>query len=62
MKAAIDQLTLVVKKAEEVIANHITGVTKLLGDHGSYFVSARPALASVPDGKITGGDGIGDAD
>lgn len=61
MRAAIDQLTQVVQKAEAVIAEKTSAVTKVVNGHGSYFVSARPALASVPDGKITSGDGVGES-
>ncbi|WP_326947874.1 hypothetical protein OG439_03535 [Amycolatopsis sp. NBC_01307] len=61
MKATIDQLTLVVQKAEAVIAEKTSAVTRLLGEHGSYFVSARPAVTSIPDGEITGSAGLGDS-
>jgi hypothetical protein len=61
MKTAIDQLTQAVAAQEAQITKHITAITTLLGEHGSYFASARPALASVPDGKITSGDGVGES-
>lgn len=61
MKAAIDQLTRVVQKAEEVIAGKVTGVTKLLGEIEPCFVAARPALASLPKGEITGTTGLGES-
>lgn len=61
MKVVIDQLTQVVQKAEAVIAEKTSAVTKLLDEHSSYFVSARPAVASIPDGEITGSVGLGDS-
>lgn len=61
MKTAIDQLTQAVQKTEATIAEKVADVTELLGSHGSYFVSARPALVSVPDGEITGNAGLGDS-
>jgi hypothetical protein len=61
MKSAIDLLTKVVAAQEAQITRRITAVTELLTGHGSYFVSARPALASVPDGEITGSTGLGDS-
>ena len=61
MKAAIDQLTQVVQKAEAVIAGKVADVAKLLGEIEPYFVAARPALASVPQGEITGSGGLGES-
>jgi hypothetical protein len=53
MRAAIDQLTQVVQKAEAVIAEKTTAVAKLVDDHGSYFVSARPARRHPGPGSST---------
>ena len=62
MKAAIDQLTQVVKKAETEIAGSIGKITELVNANNSYFVAARPALAGTPPGQIAGSGGLGDAE
>lgn len=61
MKTAIDQLTQAVAGQEAQVAKHIAAVTTLVGSNPSYFVSARPALASVPEGEITGSAGLGES-
>ncbi|MEU0790777.1 hypothetical protein ABZ342_11965 [Amycolatopsis sp. NPDC005961] len=61
MKAAIDQLTKVVEKAEAFIAEKVTGVTDLLATTEPFFVAARPALASLPQGGLTGTGGLGES-
>lgn len=62
MKAAVDQLTKVVQKAESEITERIKKITALVNDNNSYFVAARPALAGAAPGQITGSSGLGDAE
>jgi hypothetical protein len=62
MGAAIDQLTKVVQKAESEITNHIQAITTLVNQSNRYFIAARPALATTPQGEITGRSGLGDSD
>jgi hypothetical protein len=62
MKAAVDQLTSVVQKAESEIARHVQAITGLVNQSTGYFVAARPALATVPQGEITGSRGLGDSE
>jgi hypothetical protein len=61
MKVAIDRLTQAVQWAEAFIAQKITTVTDLIARDRPCFVSARPALASVPETEITGSSGVGDS-
>jgi hypothetical protein len=61
MKAAVEQLTKLVQKAETEITSHIRAITTLVNQNSSYFVAARPALASTSRGDLTGGKGLGDS-
>jgi hypothetical protein len=61
MRAAIDQLTRVVQKAESEITSHVQAITSLVNQSSRYFVAARPALATTPPGEITGSSGLGDS-
>jgi hypothetical protein len=61
MKAAIDQLTKVVQKAESEITDRVQAITKLVNGNSNYFVAARPALATIPKGKMTSDSGLGDS-
>jgi hypothetical protein len=62
MKAAVDKLTQVVQKAESEITSHVRAITELVNGNNAYFVSARPALAGMPQGDLTGDSGLGDSD
>ncbi|MFL6126063.1 hypothetical protein [Actinophytocola sp.] len=62
MKAAIDQLTQVVQKAESEITSHVQAITELVHGNNAYFVSARPALAGMPKGDLTDDSGLGHSD
>jgi hypothetical protein len=62
MKAAVDQLTKVVEKAESEISARVKDITKKVVDHPPYFVAARPTLATMPRRDLTGDQGLGEAD
>ncbi|HEV8558277.1 MAG TPA: hypothetical protein VGR06_18040 [Actinophytocola sp.] len=62
MKAAIDQLTRVVQKAESEIAKHVEDISNVVHGHTAYFVAARPTLATLAKRDLTGERGLGEAD
>ncbi|MDQ3577850.1 MAG: hypothetical protein M3443_09675 [Actinomycetota bacterium] len=62
MKAAIREVTAQVSKVEAKISQALASMTDLVSGSNGLFVAARPLLASVPPGGITGQEGLGTSD